>query len=74
MHSLVERFSLTSVIDGLALDLKSLRSAEITIEDARVRAELAKQMIAGIRVYLQAQKFLEKNLPDNSNPILPSHD
>lgn len=62
MHSLAERFSLSEVIDGLASDLKERRANVITIEDARVRAELAKQMIAGIRIYLQAQKFLEKNL------------
>ena len=71
MYSLAERFSLSDVIDGLALDLKSRRAGEITVEDARVRAELSKQMIAGIRIYLQAQKFLEKNLPESNKPLPP---
>jgi len=54
-----ERFSLDSVINGLAGDLTALRAGKISVEDARVRAELAKQILNGVRTVVNAQKFLE---------------
>jgi hypothetical protein len=57
---LSERFSLDAVILGLAEDLASLRAGQISVEDARVRAELAKQLMNGVRLVINAQKFLER--------------
>ncbi len=54
-----ERFSLDTVVSGLADDLAALRAGEISIEDARVRAELAKQFMNGIRLFINAQRYLE---------------
>jgi hypothetical protein len=65
---LAEKFSLADIINGLSDDLKARRAGSITIEDARVRAEMAKQIICGVRLYVQAQKMLEGQL----KPALPS--
>jgi len=54
-----ERFSLDEVINGLASDLRALRAGEITVDQARVRAELAKQLMNGVRLVINAQKHLE---------------
>ena len=56
---LAERLSLDKVILGLADDLDELRSGRISIEDARVRAELAKQLMNGVRLVVNARKYLE---------------
>lgn len=59
-------FDIPSVIRGLHQDLLDLRSGRITAKDAQVRAELAKQMFNGLRLVVQAQKFLSgkaKELP-----------
>ncbi len=55
-----ERFSLDEVVNGLADDLRMLRGGQISVEDARVRAELAKQVMNGIRLVINAQKYLEE--------------
>lgn len=55
-----DRFSIELVIQGTADDLRDLRSGKIGVEDARVRAELAKQFMNGVRVMMNAQKFLEE--------------
>jgi hypothetical protein len=57
-----ERFNLDAVVLGLASDLTQLRAGEISIEDARVRAELAKQIMNGIRLVVNAQKYLEQTM------------
>jgi hypothetical protein len=36
-----------------------LRQGKISVEDARVRAELAKQVMNGLRLVINAQKYLE---------------
>ncbi|TIU58789.1 MAG: hypothetical protein E5W35_02325 [Mesorhizobium sp.] len=54
-----ERFSLDEVIHGLASDLRELRAGKITVDQARVRAELAKQLMNGVRLVINAQKHLE---------------
>lgn len=54
-----ERFNLDSVISGLAADLDQLRAGQISVDDARVRAELAKQIMNGVRLVVNAQKYLE---------------
>lgn len=57
-----ERFNLDSVVLGLASDLTDLRAGNISVEDARVRAEIAKQIMNGIRLVVNAQKYLEQHL------------
>lgn len=57
---LAERFRLEDVILGLSSDLDALRAGVISVEDARVRAELAKQVMNGVRMVINAQKFLEQ--------------
>jgi hypothetical protein len=61
VEPLGDRFSLDEVINGIAVDLADLRAGRITIEDARVRAELAKQYLAGIRMVVSARKYLEES-------------
>jgi hypothetical protein len=58
---LSERFSVEAMIGGLADDLAALRGGQISVEDARVRAELAKQFLNGVRLVVNAQKFLAAN-------------
>lgn len=55
-----ERFNLETVIQGIADDIGELRLGHITVEDAKVRAELAKQFMNGIRLVIHAQKYLEE--------------
>lgn len=55
-----ERFSLDAVIDGLALDLADLRAGKISLEDARARADLAKQIFNGIRLVINGRRMLER--------------
>lgn len=65
-----ERFNLDSVIAGLASDLDLLRAGKISVDDARVRGELAKQIMNGVRLVVNAQKYLE----GRSIPTLSSQD
>lgn len=65
---LSDRFSLDAVIHGLAGDLEALRAGTISVEDARVRAEMAKQIMNGVRLVVNAQKFLEQRIPLASEP------
>lgn len=60
VEPVAERFSMDDVINGVAADLAELRAGTITVENARVRAELAKQYLAGVRLVVQAQKFLQE--------------
>jgi hypothetical protein len=55
-----ERFSLDEVINGLALDLAAVRSGSMTVDAARANAELAKQLFNGVRLVVNAQKYLEQ--------------
>lgn len=55
-----ERFNIESVVQGIADDIRELRAGKISVEDARVRAELAKQFMNGIRLVINAQRFLEE--------------
>lgn len=59
--SMSARFSLEAMINGLAGDLKDLRAGKISVEDARVRAELAKQFLNGVRLVVSAQKFIAQS-------------
>lgn len=55
-----DKFSLETVIQGLSEDLAALRSGKISVDDARVRAELAKQVFNGVRLVVSAQKYLSQ--------------
>lgn len=54
-----EQFSLEAVISGLASDLTDLRIGKISVDDARVRAEIAKQIMNGVRLVINTRKILE---------------
>lgn len=54
-----ERFHLDAIVQGIADDLRDLRTGKISVDDARVRAELSKQFMNGVRLFLNAQKILE---------------
>jgi hypothetical protein len=56
---LSERFNLDAVIYGLASDLDALRAGQISVDDARARSELAKQIMNGVRLVINARKSLE---------------
>ena len=60
-EGLGDRFSMESMINGIACDLQDLREGKISIQDARVRADLAKQFINGIRMIITARNSLEQN-------------
>lgn len=68
---LSDRFNLESVVLGLVSDLAELRGGRISVEDARARAELAKQVMNGVRMVINAQKFLELRMPAISAPQDP---
>lgn len=55
-----DKFSLDSVIDGLAKDLAALRAGQISLDDARIRAEMAKQIFNGVRLVINGRRMLEK--------------
>lgn len=70
--SLGERFSLDEVVAGLAFDLQELRAGRITVAQAQARAELAKQIMNGVRLVINTQKYLEDRArliaPPETNP------
>lgn len=56
-----DALGLVEYVRGIFGDLEALRKKEITIEEARVRAQMAEAGLAGVRVILQGQKFLMAN-------------
>lgn len=64
---LSDRFSLDAVIIGLSGDLEALRAGRISVEDARVRAEIAKQIMNGVRLVVNAQKFIEQRIEKDAS-------
>lgn len=54
-----KRFSLDELILSIISDLEELRAGKITVQDARARADLAKQAMNGVRLVINAQRFLE---------------
>lgn len=70
LGALSERFSLDGLIMGIINDLDDLRNGRISVKDAQARAELAKQAMNGVRLVINAQKFLEvRAIP--ANPAQP---
>ncbi|TCN30289.1 hypothetical protein [Sinorhizobium americanum] len=54
-------FDVPGVIRGLHQDLVDLRSGKITSKEAQVRADIAKQIFNGLRLMVQAQRYLSGN-------------
>ena len=57
--TLSERFNLDEIIVGLASDLRELRAGKIPLANARLRAELAREILRGVKLTIEAQKFME---------------
>lgn len=57
-ESLSERLNLQDLIADLVGDLKQLRAGQISVREARARADLAKQILRGVHYAINAQKFL----------------
>ena len=53
------------VINGLVVDLESLRAGQISTQDAIARSLLAKQIFNGVRIYLTGTKLLA----DRAKPV-----
>ena len=51
--------SIEDIISGLGEDLSKLRSGDISLSQARVSADLAKQYMSGVRLMIKARKSLE---------------
>lgn len=64
-----ERFSLEEIIAGLASDLVAVRNGTMTVDAARANAEIAKQLFNGVRLVVNAQKYLEQR----ALPVRPAH-
>lgn len=58
LGTMTERFDLMSFTDALIGDLQALRKGEISIQDARARADLAKQTLRSVSYVITAQKML----------------
>lgn len=56
---LSKRFHLTTFTDDLIRDLELLRKGKISIRDAAVRADLAKQVLRAVGLIVTAQKYIE---------------
>ena len=57
--SLAHRFDLMEFTDSLVADLRALRAGSISVQDARVRADLARQVLRSISLVIQARKMFE---------------
>lgn len=51
-------FDVPNIIRGLVDDLAQLRAGKITAKEAQIRADVAKQIFAGLRLIVQTQKYL----------------
>lgn len=59
-----ESLGLRDVILGLVGDIEALRQGAISPQDALARAAVAKQVFNGVRLYVQASRFLGENAPE----------
>jgi hypothetical protein len=57
---IADGFDVPEIIRGLAADLRDLRAGKITPVDAKVRADIAKQIFNGLRLVVSAQKFVSQ--------------
>ena len=67
-----DSLNLDEVIRGLAGDLQALRESKISTQDAHARAQLAKQLFNGARIYLQAAKTMQGLAKDVTQDALPT--
>lgn len=58
---LAPRVDLDEVIADLVGDLKELRAGALSVKDARARAALAREVMRGFRLVIEARKFLAMN-------------
>lgn len=59
---ITQRFNLEDVVAGLVKDLSLLRAGKITVNDAKTRGELGKQILRGVGLFLQGEKMLDMKL------------
>ena len=59
-----ETLGLRHVVLALVNDLDQVRAGTISPQDALARAALAKQIFNGVRLFLQASRFMEANAKD----------
>jgi len=64
---LTERFDLGRFVDHLLEDYELLRAGKITIPVARARADSARQVLRGVRQFMELTKQLEM-----ATPVLPA--
>ena len=57
--TLSERFNLDEIIVGLPSDLREFRAGKMPLANARLRAELAREILRGVKLTIEAQKFME---------------
>lgn len=60
---LTQRFDLGRFVDHLLEDYEQLRQGAISIPEARARADSARQVLRGIRQYVELAKHLERGAP-----------
>ena len=67
-----DALGLRAVIDGLASDLQDMRAGRITPPEGMARAALAKQLFAGVRLYLVAHQIIGRRVPseDSAAPAM----
>lgn len=56
---MTSKYSLETIVQGIADDLVALRAGTISVKDAQARAMLAKQYMNGVRLVMNARKSLE---------------
>lgn len=61
-RTLDEQFDIAAIVRGLASDLQRVRDGTMTIQQASAQAELAKQLFNGLRLVIQARKFLDAEM------------
>lgn len=64
---LTQRFDLGRFVDHLLEDYEQLRQGVISIPEARARADSARQVLRGVRQYVELAKHLER-----AAPVLPA--
>ena len=64
---------ITESLEGFTLslieDLKSLRAGEITNSDARVRAQLAREILRGVHLQLEGMRLFSETAKKLPNPV-----
>ena len=60
---------LNDVTAGLIEDLRALRKGKITNADARVRAQLGREILRGAHLYLEGLKYIEAAKPKASKSL-----